>query len=98
MLSFAVQRNGLTAQVSVVSPSFLLEMRQHDSPEEWWSVLCALLEANRVARTRHENWKFANEYGRIIFDTESQHVEHETKSAGQTKRVTVANPIDAATE
>lgn len=100
MLSFAVQWNGLTAQVSVMSSSFLPEMCQHDFAEKWWTILCALLETNRATRTRYENRKFANEYGRAVFNTKSQYVEHETKGTRQTIRfpIPVATAIDTTTE
>lgn len=100
VLSFAVQWNGLTAEVSVMSSSFLFEMCKYDFAEKWRSILCALLEAHRIARTWYENGKFANQYGCAVSNTKSQCVEHEAKSTRQTIRITIANAatINTATE
>lgn len=75
-------------------------MCEHDSTKEWWSILRALLEAHRAARTWYENGEFANQHGRTVFNTKRQHVEHEIKSSGQKLRVTaaIAAAINIATE
>lgn len=84
LLSSAVQRHRCTAEIFLVSPSFLFKVYKFDIAEEWRTVLRALLETHRVAGARYEAGKLANAYGNSVLGTKFEYAEYETEGAGQT--------------